>query len=98
MFAIQKWIRPLEEDAPDDWKFDAYVNHKDMRSIDDTMLNYTRNPELQVIPAHVMMPGLGETLDELFAFKVWTGNEDSSTIIETAQPVWEEFINRLNEK
>jgi len=96
MFAMQRWIRPLEEDDPDDWIFEARENHRDMRSIDETMKNFTRNPELQVIPAHIMLPGLGHSMDDLFAWNVWTGNE-ASVIIEEAQLIWDAFLNDVND-
>jgi ABC-type glycerol-3-phosphate transport system substrate-binding protein len=95
MFALQKWIRPLDDDDPDDWIYEAYTNHPDRRSVDETMVNFTRNPELQIMPAHMMMSGLGETLDSLFAYKVWTGNE-ASVIIEEGQLEWDAFISDLN--
>jgi len=95
MFAMQKWIRPLEDDDPDDWMDDAFSNHRDPRSVEDTMVNFTRNPNLQVMPAHNMMSGLGDTLDKLFAFRVWVGNE-ASVIIEEGQLVWDAFLSDLN--
>jgi hypothetical protein len=42
-----------------------------------------------------MMSGLGSTLNELFAHKVWIGNE-ASVIIEEGQLIWDAFINDLN--
>jgi len=96
MFAMQKWIRPLEDDDPDDWIFEARDVHRDPRSVNETMVNFTRNPDLQVMPAHVMLPGLGETLDDLFAWNVWTGNE-ASVIIEEAQLVWDAFLADVND-
>jgi len=96
MFAMQLWIRPLEDDDPDDWIFANEVNHSDPRSIHETMVSFTRNPELQSMPAHDMMPGLGQTLGENFAWRVWSGNEPA-VIIEEAQLVWQAFLDRVND-
>jgi hypothetical protein len=96
MFALQLWIRPLEDDDPNDWIFANYVNHRDPRSVDETMVNYTNVPALQSMPAHAMMPGLGNTLGELFAWRVWSGNEPA-VIVEEAQLVWQAFLDRVNE-
>ncbi|MCL2224575.1 MAG: extracellular solute-binding protein [Defluviitaleaceae bacterium] len=96
MFAMQKWVRPLEDDDPDDWIFEARDVHRDPRSVTETMANFTRNPDLQVMPAHEMLPGLGHTLNDLFAWNVWTGNE-ASVIIEEAQLVWDAFLNDIND-
>lgn len=96
MFAMQRWIRPLEDDSPDDWKIDAFATHRDSRSVEETMLNFTSNPSLQIMPAHHMMPGLGQTISELFPWRVWAGN-NASVIIEEAQLVWDAFLNDLND-
>ncbi|MCL2048651.1 MAG: extracellular solute-binding protein [Defluviitaleaceae bacterium] len=96
MFAMSKWIRPLEDDDPDDWMDEAFSNHRDERSVEDTMVKYTRNPDLQTMPAHMMMSGLGDTLDTLFAFKVWVDGNDASVIIEEGQLVWDAFLDDLN--
>jgi hypothetical protein len=93
MFAMQRWIRPLENE--DDWMLDAYEFHPDRRSVDETMALYTRNPELQSMPAHELMPGLSHTIAELFAWRVWIGN-DADVIISEAQQVWNAFIERVN--
>ncbi|MDR0273478.1 MAG: extracellular solute-binding protein [Clostridiales bacterium] len=95
MFAMQRWIRPIEDGDTSDWMFDAYSNHPDPRSVEETMVHFTRNPNLQSTPAHSMMPGLGNTLDVLFAHRVWVGN-DASVIIEEAQQVWDSFLERVN--
>jgi hypothetical protein len=95
MFAMQRWIRPLPDDDPDDWMEDAFTNHRDPRSVTETMVNFTRNPEFQGLPAHLMMPGLGHTLSENFAWRVWVGN-DPSVIIEEAQQYWDAFLDRVN--
>jgi len=95
MFAIRKWIRPLPEDDPDDWILEAEAVHRDLRSVEETMVNFTRNPDLHVMPAHAMMPALGHMLGENFAWRVWRGN-DPSVIIDEAQQVWDTFIDRVN--
>ncbi|MCL2386387.1 MAG: extracellular solute-binding protein [Defluviitaleaceae bacterium] len=95
MFAMQRWIRPLEDDDPYDWIFENLVNHSDPRSVEETMMYFTRNPSLQSMPAHSMMPGLGEILGENFAWRVWSGNEPA-VIVEEAQLVWNAFLDRVN--
>jgi ABC-type glycerol-3-phosphate transport system substrate-binding protein len=95
MFAYRMWNMALEDDDPDDWRFDAYAVHRDPRSVEETMANFTRNASLQLVPAHDMMPGLSDRLDHLFAFRVWVGY-DASQIIEEGQLVWEEFLERVN--
>ncbi|MCL1844885.1 MAG: extracellular solute-binding protein [Defluviitaleaceae bacterium] len=95
MFAMRKWIRPLPDDDPDDWILEAEAVHRDLRSVEETMVNFTRNPELHVMPAHEMMPALGNVINENFAWRVWRGN-DPSVIIDEAQQVWDTFIERVN--
>jgi hypothetical protein len=95
MFAIQRWIRPLDTDSNDAWMGEFFAYHRDPRSVTETMVNFTRNPAMQIFPAHVMMPGLGHTLNELFAWRVWLGTEPS-VIIDEAQPVWNAYLERMN--
>jgi ABC-type glycerol-3-phosphate transport system substrate-binding protein len=95
MFAMQLWIRPLEDDDPDDWIFENEANHRDPRSVHETMANFTRNPAYQSMPAHVMMPGLGNMIGENFAWRIWAGNEPA-VIVEEAQLVWQAFLDRIN--
>jgi hypothetical protein len=95
MFAMQMWIRPLEDDDPDDWIFANYVNHHDPRSVDETMVNFTRNPAHISMPAQAMMPGLGNVLGDNFSWRVWAGNE-AAVIVEEAQLVWQAFLDRVN--
>ncbi|MCL2355891.1 MAG: extracellular solute-binding protein [Defluviitaleaceae bacterium] len=95
MFALRRWIRPLPDDDPDEWILEAESVHRDLRSVEETMVNFTRNPDLHVMPAHMMMPALGHTVAELFAWRVWRGN-DPSVIIDEAQQVWDGFIDRVN--
>jgi hypothetical protein len=96
MFALTLWIRPLEEDDPYDWIFENHANHVDPRSVNDTMVNFTRNPAMQSMPAQDMMPGLGQILGENFAWRVWSGNEPA-VIVDEAQLVWQDFLNRIND-
>ncbi|MCL1885095.1 MAG: extracellular solute-binding protein [Defluviitaleaceae bacterium] len=95
MFAMRAWIRPIEDDDPYDWIDEAIANHRDPRSVYETMVHFTRNPELQIVPSFQMMPGLGHTLAENFAWRVWRGN-DASVIIDEAQLVWDAFLERVN--
>jgi hypothetical protein len=95
MFAYHMWHMPLDDDDPNDWVFDEYPTHPQIRSVDETMVNFTRNASLQLVPAHDMMPGLSDTLDHLFAFRVWVGY-DASQIIEEGQLVWDAFLDRVN--
>ncbi|MCL2357171.1 MAG: hypothetical protein FWC70_08445 [Defluviitaleaceae bacterium] len=93
MFAYRMWNRPLPADTPQIRHWAEY--HRDMRSVEETMANFTNNPDLQIMPAHLMMPGLGHTVSELFAWRIWSG-DDPAVIIEEAQPVWNAFIERVN--
>jgi len=95
MWAMQRWIRPLEDDDPDDWIDENMTNHRDPRSVEETMMYFTRNSDLQIMPAHLFMPGLGQRLGENFAWRLWVGN-DPAVIIEEAQLVWGAFIDDLN--
>ncbi|MCL1842367.1 MAG: extracellular solute-binding protein [Defluviitaleaceae bacterium] len=97
LFAISLWERELEDDHPDDWKDEAFIDQRDPRSVEETMVNFTRNADLQVMAAHFFMPGLGDTLNDNFAFRIWSPmNHDASVIIEEAQLVWEAFLDRVN--
>jgi hypothetical protein len=60
------------------------------------MVNFTRVPDFQSMPAHSMMPGLGQILGENFAWRVWSGNEPA-VIVEEAQLVWQAFLDRVND-
>jgi hypothetical protein len=59
------------------------------------MVNFTRVPEMQSMPAQNFMPGLGNTIGENFAWRVWSGNEPA-VIVEEAQLVWNAFLDRVN--
>jgi ABC-type glycerol-3-phosphate transport system substrate-binding protein len=95
MFAMQRWLRRLPTDDDDDWMLDARANHRDARSYTESIALYTRNADMQTAPAHSMMPGLGQLIGELFAWRVWNGT-DSAVIIEESQQVWDAFIERVN--
>ena len=97
MFAFSLWNRELPDADPYDWIFENLVNHTDARSVEETMLLYTRNPALQVMPAHAMMPGLGNVLSENFGWRVWDpDNPPAATIIEEGQQPWNAFLERVN--
>jgi ABC-type glycerol-3-phosphate transport system substrate-binding protein len=93
MFAMQQWLGSLEAD--NDWTQAALAHHRDTRSVTETMVGFTRNPELQSFPAHSLMPGLGHTHNDNFAWRVWIGH-DAQTIIDDAQSAWEAFLERIN--
>ena len=95
MFAVQRWIRPIPGEDPDDWLFANLVLHPDTRSVEETIRYFTRPPQYQLMPTHQMMPGLGHTIGNTFAWRVWSGNEPS-VIVEEAQLVWGDFIQRVN--
>jgi hypothetical protein len=97
MFAIRAWHRPLEDGDDDDWMIDAFSNHPNERSVTESMALYTRNSEFHVFPAHMMLPAtmVGAPLNELFAWRLWSGN-DPSAIIEEAQNVWQANLSDAN--
>jgi hypothetical protein len=94
IYAYRMWIRPMEDDDPDDWIFANYANHYDSRSVDETMVYFTRNRDLQRVPLHVLVPG-GMPHGAQFAFRVWVGN-DPAAIVEEAQQVWNDELARAN--
>ena len=98
MFAFSLWNRELEDDDPDDWIFANLPNHRDSRSVEETMLYFTRNADNHVMPAHFLMPGLGNVLNNNFNWRVWSpeGNE-ASVIVEEGQQPWNAFLDRVNE-
>lgn len=97
MFAMQRWIRPLPDDDPDDWIIDQLANHRDERSVFETMVNFTRNPDLQVVASHMMMPAaVTNEINPNFAWRLWADNE-ASVIIEEAQLVWQALLDDLND-
>ncbi|MCL1843437.1 MAG: extracellular solute-binding protein [Defluviitaleaceae bacterium] len=98
LFAVSRWERELYDDHPDDWMDEAFTNHRDPRSVEETMVYFTRNADLQLMASHFFMPGLGDTLSENFAWRVWSPmNHDASVIIEEAQLVWNAFLDRVND-
>jgi hypothetical protein len=96
MFAWALWQRPLPDAEDDDWIFAEYTRHYDRRSVDETMVMYTRNALFQRVPVWRMMPGAAMPRGEQFAFRVWNGMYDAVTIVEEAQQVWDERIRRSN--
>ncbi|MCL1988983.1 MAG: extracellular solute-binding protein [Firmicutes bacterium] len=94
MFAIYLWNRPLPGADDDDWMFGEYARHADPRSVDETMVNFTRNPYLQVMPAHQMIPG-GIDVGPNWAWRIWADN-DAATIVEEAMQVLDERLNQVN--
>jgi ABC-type glycerol-3-phosphate transport system substrate-binding protein len=99
MYAFMLWNRPLgidEEGEDDDWKFEQMPNFRDMRSIEETMVWYTRNAAFQRTAFHALVPG-GFPVGEGFAWRVWTDEFDAQTILEEVQLVWNEVLERANE-
>jgi ABC-type glycerol-3-phosphate transport system substrate-binding protein len=98
MFAFSMWNRILPDADDYDWIFENLVNHRDERSVEETMLYFTRNSELQSMPVHALMPGLGNILGTNFEWRVWSPmNPEPAVIIEEGQQPWEAFIERVND-
>jgi len=95
MTALQLWIRPLETDSPTQWMLANMANHGEPRSIEETMQLFTRNPALQTLPAHYLIPNHREALNPHFASRVWANNAPQ-TIITDAQPIMNAFIQSAN--
>ena len=94
MFAMSLWNRPLEGEEDDDWMFGEYARHADPRSVDETMVNFTRNPYLQIMPAHQMIPG-GIDIGPNWAWRVW-GDNEAATIVEEAMQILNERLAQVN--
>ena len=95
MFAMRMWARPVEGDASDEWIFENYVNHPDTRSVDETMVNFTRNPDMHIMPVHNMLPGLGEYLGPLFHWRIGWGAE-AAGVVEEGSLAFQAFLDRVN--
>jgi len=95
MFAFRMWYRPLEEDDPLGWQTGEFMRHQDPRSIEETMVNFTRNADFHILPHHVLIPD-GMPHGASFAFRVWTGEHQPAGILEEAQQVWNETLERAN--
>ena len=98
MFAFNLWNRPLAEDDPDDWKYSEYARHYDPRSVDETMVNWTRNPNYHIISPSALVAG-GIDQGPNWGWRVWVANLGGShptaaTIVEEASP---RLDNRLAE-
>lgn len=96
MFAFQRWVQPLEDDDPDDWVVDALDNHHAMESVLETMMNFSRNPEYHVMPAHLLLPINQHALDDLFAWRVWVDGNDPSVIVEEGSLQWQAILDDIN--
>jgi hypothetical protein len=97
MFAYLRWIRPLEgiDAGDDDWMIDQFANFYDMRSVTETMANFTRNFDLHRLPLHEMVPG-GMPDADWFAFRVWNDLHTPAYILDAAQAIWEDELVRVN--
>ncbi|MCL2202997.1 MAG: extracellular solute-binding protein [Defluviitaleaceae bacterium] len=109
MYAFMLWHRPLGIDEDDDvgdaddWIFEQLPFFPDERSVYETMVYHTRNPNLQRMSWHEILPGDDEIWRSLFAWRVWNDVDtenivwnDPAQIIEAAQLEWEATIEAAN--
>ena len=94
MFALRLWNRELPDSEDDDWKIGEYARHFEPRSVDETMVNFTRVSDFQVFPAHQLIPG-GIDIGPNWAWRVW-GDADPATIIEEATLILDERLAQVN--
>ena len=95
MFALHQWIRPLpDHDDPLAWTAESFANHHHPRSVNETMIMFTRNPELMSPAFHTIVPG-SMPHGPNFGWRIWHGN-DPAVILEEAQPIWDEYLARAN--
>ena len=103
MYAVMLWNRPLaDEDEVDDdeWMIEQFLNFPDPRSVEETMVRYTRNPALQNFSWHEVLPAGDGHWRRMFAWRVWGDRDaypDASTILEMAQLEWDDVILQSNE-
>jgi ABC-type glycerol-3-phosphate transport system substrate-binding protein len=95
MYAFALWHRQLPGTEPDDWKIGEYLRHYDRRSVDETMVYWTRNPEWMRLRVPDVMP-VNIRVGDNFAFRVWTGENTAASILEEAQLVLNEYVARSN--
>ncbi|MCL2371877.1 MAG: extracellular solute-binding protein [Defluviitaleaceae bacterium] len=95
MFALRQWIRPLPaHDDPLAWTAGAFASHYHPRSVNETMIMFTRNPALSSPLYMWLIPG-GMPFGPELGWRIWSGN-DPAVILEEAQPRWDEYIARAN--
>ncbi|MCL1845636.1 MAG: extracellular solute-binding protein [Defluviitaleaceae bacterium] len=111
IFALRQWYRPLEGYGTQDWMAHATENHgeADLRSINETMVNFTENSELTRTLASTMMPWT--SWEESFSYQwmeVWEWYErgewqaryrdtrSAHEIMLEAQSSWNEFLQGIN--
>lgn len=94
-FALHQWNRPLPDfDDPLGWTAGAFANHHHPRSVNETMVMFTRNSDLMSPSFHTLVPGSMPHGEE-FGWRIWHGN-DPAVILEEAQPRWNEYLARAN--
>jgi hypothetical protein len=98
LYAERLWNRQLPDAEDDDWIFEQLPNFRDPRSVHETIVNFTRNREMQRVPTHLTQPWQDtELFGRLFGWRIWNPLQlDPATIIEEAQQVFNEEINRIN--
>ena len=95
MYAFTMWNAPLPGSEPDDWMIGEFTRHNQERSVTETMVNWTRNPEWQRMRVHAILP-VAMPFGDQFAFRVWTGENTPGSVLEEAQAVWNNDIERAN--
>ena len=95
MYAFNLWYRPLPDfDDPLGWTAGAFASHYHPRSVNETLVMFSRNSDLMTPDFHTLVPG-GMPHGPNFGWRIWHGN-DPAVILEEAQPIWEEYLARAN--
>lgn len=95
MFAHRQWVRPMPTfDDPLAWTAGAFAAHYHPRSVNETLMMFSRNPGLMSPAFHLIVPG-GMPHGPEFGWRIWHGN-DPAVILEEAQPRWNDYLARAN--
>ena len=95
MYAMTLWNAPLPGSEPDDWMIGEFARHNQPRSVTETMVNWTRNPEWQRMDIESVLP-ISIPFGPQFAWRVWNEQHTPASVLEEAQAVWNDYISRAN--
>ncbi|MCL1883285.1 MAG: hypothetical protein FWF81_05985 [Defluviitaleaceae bacterium] len=103
IYALRLWYRPLDSDDVPDWMVRAneLFAGADPRSINETMVNFTEDPELQRISSIPLMPQMSDMTNP-FPWTAWewvsqwARDRSAQEIIDSNQATWQDYLERIN--
>jgi len=93
------WYRALPGwDVTSGWVAGAHANHRNPRSVNETMMLFARNSD-HMSPCFRSMAGIPEGpngFGATFAWSMWQEGTDVAAVIEAGQLVWNDMLARAN--